>query len=201
MNVVDGYFTWLGKGGAGRIAGGLVLPVVITLGVAAAALNGGGDDPADAITVSSPTAAATVTAPAAAAATSSPAPPQATSTSSAPSVTATAVQVAATNTPVPPLSTATSAAPVQQVVATAVPTQPPPATSTQVPPAVPTATRVPPKATRAAAGGYLPGNAYNCGDFANYAAAKAYFDAVPGDPSQLDSDNDGIPCESLPGAP
>jgi excalibur calcium-binding domain-containing protein len=48
---------------------------------------------------------------------------------------------------------------------------------------------------------YLPGDAYNCSDFATYAEAKAYFDAVPGDPSKLDSDHDGIPCESLAGAP
>jgi len=44
---------------------------------------------------------------------------------------------------------------------------------------------------------YRPGNAYHCSDFANYAQAKAYFDAVPGDPSKLDSDLDGKPCESL----
>jgi len=47
----------------------------------------------------------------------------------------------------------------------------------------------------------LPGDAYNCSSFATYAQAKAYFNAVPGDPSKLDSDNDGIPCESLAGAP
>ena len=51
------------------------------------------------------------------------------------------------------------------------------------------------------AGSYKSGNAYNCSDFATYAQAKAYFDAMPGDPSKLDSDHDGIPCESLPGAP
>ncbi len=48
---------------------------------------------------------------------------------------------------------------------------------------------------------YPSGDAYNCGDFATYAEAKAYFDAVPGDPSKLDNDGDGFPCESLPGAP
>ncbi len=42
----------------------------------------------------------------------------------------------------------------------------------------------------------------NCSDFATWAEAKAVFDAYPGDPFGLDgSDNDGIPCESLPGAP
>jgi hypothetical protein len=75
---------------------------------------------------------------------------------------------------------------------------------TETPPPAPTATAAsaPPTATSApATGGYRSGNAYNCGDFTNYAAAKAYFDAIPGDPSKLDSDNDGIPCESLAGAP
>ena len=42
----------------------------------------------------------------------------------------------------------------------------------------------------------------DCGDFATWAEAKFIFDAYPGDPFGLDgSDNDGIPCESLPGAP
>lgn len=43
---------------------------------------------------------------------------------------------------------------------------------------------------------------YNCGDFSTWAEAKAALDANrPGDPNGLDGDNDGIPCESLPGAP
>ncbi len=212
MNVVDGYFAWLGKGGPTRIAVGLVLPVVATLGIAAAAVNGGGDDPADAVTAASPTAVITATQPAAAVTTSSLVPAIPTSTSVAPAPTATSAPPAATSTQ-PPAPTATSAATVQQLVATqppaaaviptTAPTQAPLPISTPVPPAPPTATRIPPAptATRAPTGGYLPGNAYNCGDFANYAQAKAYFDAVPGDPSKLDADNDGIPCESLPGAP
>jgi len=79
------------------------------------------------------------------------------------------------------------------------PTTPPtnvPATSIPAPTTAPT--EVQPTAPPAQ---YLPGDAYNCGDFDTYAEAKAYFDAVPGDPSRLDNDGDGIPCESLPGAP
>ena len=55
--------------------------------------------------------------------------------------------------------------------------------------------------TQAPPTGYKPGNAYTCSDFKTLAEAKAYFDAVPLDPSKLDSDHDGIPCESPPGAP
>ncbi|MGE3448824.1 MAG: excalibur calcium-binding domain-containing protein [Microbacteriaceae bacterium] len=49
-----------------------------------------------------------------------------------------------------------------------------------------------------------PGNTKNCGDFATYAEAKAWFETYfphYGDVAQLDSDGDGIPCETLPGAP
>ena len=41
----------------------------------------------------------------------------------------------------------------------------------------------------------------NCIAFATWAEAKAIFDALPGDPLEIDSDGDGIPCEDLPGAP
>ena len=49
-----------------------------------------------------------------------------------------------------------------------------------------------------------PGNSKNCGDFPNYAQAKAWYDTYfpyYGDVARLDGDNDGEPCESLPGAP
>lgn len=49
-----------------------------------------------------------------------------------------------------------------------------------------------------------PGNSKNCGDFVNYAQAKAWFDTYfpyYGDVARLDGDNDGEPCESLPGGP
>ena len=41
----------------------------------------------------------------------------------------------------------------------------------------------------------------NCSDFSTWQQAKACLDAHPGDPFRLDADHDGIPCESLPGAP
>lgn len=49
-----------------------------------------------------------------------------------------------------------------------------------------------------------PGDTKNCSDFPNYAAAKAWFDTFYpyyGDIAKLDGDGNGIPCESLPGAP
>lgn len=49
-----------------------------------------------------------------------------------------------------------------------------------------------------------PGNSKNCGDFVNYAQAKAWFDTYYpyyGDVARLDGDDDGEPCESLPGGP
>lgn len=49
-----------------------------------------------------------------------------------------------------------------------------------------------------------PGDTKNCSDFPNYAAAKTWFDTyypLYGDIARLDADNNGIPCESLPGAP
>jgi hypothetical protein len=68
------------------------------------------------------------------------------------------------------------------------PTPPPTLPPTSPPPTVPS----------------NPGDSKNCGDFATYAAAKAWFDTYfpyYGDVAGLDSDGDGIPCESLPGAP
>ena len=49
-----------------------------------------------------------------------------------------------------------------------------------------------------------PGNTKNCSDFSTYAEAKEWFDtyfAHYGDVARLDNDNDGEPCESLPGGP
>lgn len=49
-----------------------------------------------------------------------------------------------------------------------------------------------------------PGDSMNCSNFPNYAAAKAWFDRYNpyyGDIARLDGNNDGVPCESLPGAP
>lgn len=41
------------------------------------------------------------------------------------------------------------------------------------------------------------GNIYNCSDFSSCAPVMSYWNACPGDPSRLDGDNDGIPCEVL----
>ncbi len=41
------------------------------------------------------------------------------------------------------------------------------------------------------------GDRYNCRDFASRAELMSYFNACPGDPSRLDNNNDGVPCESL----
>jgi hypothetical protein len=39
----------------------------------------------------------------------------------------------------------------------------------------------------------------NCSDFATQQEAQAELDRNPSDPNNLDSDNDGVACESLPG--
>jgi micrococcal nuclease len=41
------------------------------------------------------------------------------------------------------------------------------------------------------------GNLYNCDDFSSCDEVMSYWTACPGDPSRLDGDNDGVPCESL----
>ena len=49
-----------------------------------------------------------------------------------------------------------------------------------------------------------PGNTKNCSDFSTYTEAKTWFDIYfphYGDVAQLDNNNDGEPCESLPGGP
>ncbi len=54
------------------------------------------------------------------------------------------------------------------------------------------------------ASGGNPGNSRDCGDFDSYPEAKQWFDtyfADYGDVAHLDSNDDGEPCESLPGCP
>lgn len=64
-----------------------------------------------------------------------------------------------------------------------------------------TTTAVPPTLTSS---GFHPnayvgkGNAYNCDAFANQAQAQAVLRADPSDPNQLDTDRDGVACESNP---
>jgi hypothetical protein len=41
------------------------------------------------------------------------------------------------------------------------------------------------------------GDIYNCSNFSNRTDLMNYFNACPGDPSKLDQNNDGVPCESL----
>ena len=72
-------------------------------------------------------------------------------------------------------------------------------------PPAPTSTTVPPPSTTVASDTPAdPGNSMNCSDFATYAEAKAWFDTYfpdYGDVALLDNDDDGEPCESLPGGP
>jgi micrococcal nuclease len=49
----------------------------------------------------------------------------------------------------------------------------------------------------AATGWNCVGNIYNCDDFSSCAEVMSYWNACPGDPSRLDGDHDGRPCESL----
>ncbi len=42
------------------------------------------------------------------------------------------------------------------------------------------------------------GDRYNCGDFSSQAYAQAVLRADPSDPNKLDTDKDGIACESRP---
>ncbi len=49
-----------------------------------------------------------------------------------------------------------------------------------------------------------PGDSKNCSDFSTWSGAQSWFDRYfpyYGDIARLDADNDGIACESLPGAP
>jgi micrococcal nuclease len=41
------------------------------------------------------------------------------------------------------------------------------------------------------------GNLYNCDDFSSCEEVMSYWETCPGDPSRLDGDHDGRPCESL----
>lgn len=104
--------------------------------------------------------------------------------------------------------TATRVAPTATSLPTEIPSPTPLPTKrpTVTPKPKPTAkpTIVPRQIVAPAASKYYTGgrDRYNCGDFATYAEAYAAFKAnLPGDPNRLDRDNDGIPCESLPGAP
>lgn len=81
-----------------------------------------------------------------------------------------------------------------------VPTAPPPPQVTQPPTTPPPATQPPTTPTGSSVPGN-PGDVRNCSDFATQAAAHAWYDTYApyyGDVAHLDSDGDGIACESLP---
>jgi len=108
-----------------------------------------------------------------------------------------------TSTPIPPSPTPTPIPPTSTPANTPLPTPMP--TSTPLPTPTPTETpsptplpptEVPPTSTPGA-GWDCNGDLYNCGDFSTCEEVKSYFRACPGDPSRLDGDKDGIPCESL----
>lgn len=105
------------------------------------------------------------------------------------------LEITATRSPVatpPPIQTPVPTA-TETPTATPVPTVEP--TATAVPTERPTATPRPQWYTSGA-------DRYNCGDFASYAEALAALQVNgPNDPNKLDTDADGIPCETLPGAP
>lgn len=67
--------------------------------------------------------------------------------------------------------------------------------------------RVAPAPVDPAPGGRVPanpGNAVNCGDFATWSEAQAWFETYRphhGDVAELDGDDNGVACERLPGAP
>lgn len=115
----------------------------------------------------------------------------------------TSAPITATPTTVVATTTATTLAPVTQPPTTKAPSKTTPATQ---PPATPAPTS-PPVVTSPATTqptNSSPGDTKNCSDFSNYADAKAWFDryfSSFGDVAGLDSDGDGIPCESLSGAP
>lgn len=100
-----------------------------------------------------------------------------------------------------------SLAPTPAAVATNAPSVPPaaaPATAATTAPTVAPTTRVAvaPAPTAAPVTGFNAkdyigqGDAYNCADFASQAQAQAVLRADPRDPNRLDTDKDGIACES-----
>jgi micrococcal nuclease len=85
----------------------------------------------------------------------------------------------ATPTPLPPTATHRATATLAPPTPTPVPPPPPPPTPT------------------AGTAWNCHGNLYNCGDFSSCAEVMSYWYACPGDPSRLDGDHDGRPCEDL----
>ncbi len=115
--------------------------------------------------------------------------------------------VAAPRVTAPPTATpAPAAIPVPPVPVAPLPVAPVPVAPVPVPPVpvapVPVAPAPVPGPTTSAPGN--PGNSKNCGDFATWGEADAWYQTYVGaygDVALLDADHDGIVCESLPGAP
>ncbi len=88
---------------------------------------------------------------------------------------------------------------------TAVPTDPPTPVPTSPPTAAPTPFPTDPPTPQPSNLRYDPGGPdRNCGDFDTWRQAQDFFIAAGGpeeDPHGLDGNNDGVACESLPGAP
>jgi len=100
--------------------------------------------------------------------------------------------ISPTATPIPSTPTPTPVPPT--------PTLPPSPTDTPLPPTPtlipPTPTSIPPTPTPGTKWD-CSGDLYNCPDFSSCEEVMDYFRACPGDPSRLDKDKDGVPCESL----
>lgn len=111
---------------------------------------------------------------------------------------------AATHTPTTKLAfTATNTPTVAKPSPTPIPptATPVPPTATALPPtATPTATPSSAAVSVAAPACYKPGvNSCNCSNFATHAQAQQFHDTLdPNDINKLDSDHDGVVCESLP---
>ncbi len=121
-----------------------------------------------------------------------------------PTETPTLIPPSPTLTPIPPTLTSTDTPlPTPTLTSTPLPTptltSPPPPTATDTPLPTPgPPTPVPPTNTPSSGGGWnCSGNLYNCSNFSSCEEVMDYFLACPGDPSRLDGDNDGTPCESL----
>jgi len=110
--------------------------------------------------------------------------------------------------PSPTLPPTATTIPTPTVTETPAPTEtptptpiPPSPTATNTPLSTPTSTSTPlptPTNTPTPRTGWnCSGDLYNCSYFTSCDEVMSYFLACPGDPSRLDGDHDGIPCESL----
>ncbi len=102
-----------------------------------------------------------------------------------------------------PAPIATAPAPVAPAPVAPAPVAPVPVAPVPVAPG-PVAPAPTPTVAAAPSAPANPGNTRNCGDFASWSEADAWYQTYVGaygDVAQLDADHDGVVCESLPGAP